>query len=328
MRGFLVNKFDRILQKKAIIILALIIIPVMIVFAISVSGQSAANELIGYLGNDTDDLPECAQFTVVSISEMPKLSQLVEGTYAAVVSKVVGGNYDITTLKSDADVEAIETLFVTGQLPADYKGDDAKREERGIGTNILGFITMILIIQGVALTTLYPEDRSTGIFRRIMSVKSQLRAYLCAQLLFTFVSLYVPTYIAIVVAKFCLGAAIGYSLGMLAMLLLIIALFATAFAIFISTILDRNINLVTSGISIITCILSGCFLAITSDNKILTWIIDVMPQKAYMDLVHGIEFGGSFTDYRGQLVYLLVLSLIFMITAVSIIKTRTEKGVY
>lgn len=328
MKNLLLNKFDRILQKKAVITLALIIMPLMIVFAIFFSGYSAEKELIGYLGTDIDDLPICEQFTVVPISEMPKLSQMAEGTYAAVVSKDGSGNYIVTTLKSDTDIEAIETLFTTGRLPDDYKGDDAKREERGIGTNILGFITMLIIIQGVALTTMYPEDRSSGALRRIMSSATNIYSYLSAQIVFTFVSLYVPTYLAIVLAKFCLGAELGYSLGILAVLLLVITLFATAFAIFISTVLDRNISLVTSGISIITCILSGCFLSISSDNKVLTTISGILPQKAYMDIVHGIEFGGRFSDYGWELLYLFVLSLLFFAVAVSIIKTRTSKGVY
>jgi len=328
MKTLLINKFDRIMQKKAIIALALIIMPLMIVFAIFFSGHSAAKELIGYLGTDIDDLPICEQFTVAPITEMPKLSQMAEGIYAAVVSKDGSGNYIVTSLKSDTDIKAIETLFATGQLPGDYKGDDAKRKERGIGTNILGFITMMIIIQGVALTTMYPEDRSSGAFRRIMSSAANIGSYLSAQLIFTFISLYVPTYLAIVLAKFCLDAELGYSLGMLAVLLLIITLFATAFAIFISTVLERNINLVTSGISIITCILSGCFLSISSDNKVLTATSNALPQKAYMDIVHGIEFGGHFSDYRGQLIYLLVLSLIFIIISVSLVKTRTAKGIY
>lgn len=328
MKNLLLNKFDRILQKKAILSLALFIMPLMIILAIYLSGHSAAKELIGFLGTDIDDLPVCEQYTIVPVFKMPKLSQMAEGTYAAVVSKDNIGNYIVTTLKNNTDIEAIETLFTTGRLPSDYKGDDAKRKERGIGTNIIGFITMLIIIQGVALTTMYPEDRSSGILRRIMSSASNIYSYLCAQIIFTFVSLYVPTYLAIVLAKFCIGAELGYSLDMLAVLLLVITLLATAFAIFISTVLDRNIGLITSGISIITCILSGCFLPISTDNKVLATIRDVLPQKAYMDMVHGIEFGGRFSDYGWELFYLSVLTLLFFAVAISIIKTRISKGIY
>ncbi|MDL2301576.1 ABC transporter permease [Lachnospiraceae bacterium OttesenSCG-928-D06] len=328
MKNLLSNKIDRILQKKTIMALALIIMPLMIVLAIFFSGHSAIKEKIGYLGTDIANLPICEQYTVVPISEMPKLSQMAEGIYAAVVSKDNDGRYIVTTLKCNTDIAAIETLFTTGQLPDDYKGDDAKREERGTGTNILGFITMLIIIQGVALTTMYPEDRKSGALRRIMSSATNIYTYLSAQIIFTFVSLYIPTYLVIVLAKFCLGAELGYPLGLLAVLLLIITIFATAFAIFISTVLDRNINLVTSGISITTCVLSGCFLSISSDNAILTAISDVLPQKAYMDIVHGIEFGGHFSDYGGELLYLFVLAMLFCIVAISVVKTRISKGIY
>jgi len=328
MKNLLINKFDRILQKKATLFVALVIMPFMVIVAIFFSGHSATKELIGYLGTDEDRLPTCEQFTVAPISEMPTLSQMAEGTYAAVVSKDNDGNYVVTSLKSDTDIDAIKTLFVTGELPADYKGEDVKRQERGIGTNILGFITMLILIQSVALTGLYPEDRGSGMFRRIMTTATNTRSYLLAQLVFTFISLYVPTYIAIILAKFCLGAELGYSLGMLAVLLLILTLFATGFALFISTILDRNINLVTSGVSIVTCILAGCFIPLSPGNKILTSICNALPQKAYMDIVHGIEFGGSFANYGGELLYLLAFTLLFFIVAVSLVKVRTAKGIY
>ncbi|MCP1103198.1 ABC-2 type transport system permease protein [Aequitasia blattaphilus] len=328
MRNLLQNKFERILQKKAILVLALIIMPLMIVLAIFFSGHSSIKEQIGYLGTDITNLPKCDQYTVVPISEMPKLSQMAEGMYAAVVSKDNHNKYTVTTLKSDTDSAAIETLFTTGQLPSNYKGDDAKRKERGTGTNILGFITMLIIIQGVALTTMYPEDRNLRTLRRIMSSSANIYSYLFAQIIFTFISLYLPTYVAIILAKRCFGAELGYSIDLLAVLLLIITLFATAFAIFISTVLDRNINLVTSGVTIITCVLSGCFLSISSDNVILMTICNALPQKVYMDIVHGVEFGGHFSDYGGELFYLFALSMLFYTITISVVATKTSKGAY
>lgn len=323
------NKLDRILQKKAIIFVAVVLIPLMVIIAIFMSRSSGVKETIGYIGAETDSLPECEQFTVVSISETPAFSQLVDGTYAAVVSKDKDGDYIVKSLKSDTDIDAIKMLFVTGELPTDYKGEDVKREERGIGTNILGFITMLIIIQCAAITGLYPEDRSLGMFRRIMTTAANTGSYLSAQLVFTFACVYVPTYAAILLAKLCFGLELGYSLGMLSLLLMILTLFATAFALFISTVLNRNINLVTSGISIVTCILAGCFVPLSSSgNKILTAIGSILPQSAYMDMVHGIEFGGHFADYSEELLYILICTGLFFVISFALVRTKISKGVY
>lgn len=311
------NKFDRIIQKKAIVFVAVVLMPLMVIIAIFMSGSSGIKETIGYVGTEQNALPICEQFTIVTLNKTPGISQLADGTYAAIVSRNQDDHYTVASLKSNRDMNAIKTLFAAGKLPADYKGEDVKREERGIGTNILGFITMLVIIQSVAITGLYPEDRSLGTLQRIMTTTANTGSYLSSQLLFTFVSVYAPTYIAILLAKLCFGLELGYSLGMLALLLMILTLFATAFALFISTVLRRNISLVTSAISIVTCILAGCFVPLSSTgNTILTAIGAVLPQSAYMDIVHGIEFGGNFANYSGDLLYILFCTGLFLTIAI------------
>lgn len=325
MISLLKNKLDRILQKKAIVFTAVVLMPLMILLAVFMSKSSGIKETVGYVGAGTSSLPICEQFNVVPIPEVPPLSQLINGTYAAVVSKATDGDYTVTSLKNSADSNAVKTLFVTGKLPSDYKGEDVKREERGIGTNILGFITMLILIQCTAITGLYPEDRSLGLFRRIMTTNASTGSYLLAQVIFTLAAVYVPTYGAILLAKLCFGLELGYSLGIMALLLLLLTLFGSAFALFISTLLDRTIGLVTSGISIVTCILAGCFVPLSSSgNKFLTAAGRSLPQNAYMNMVHGIEFGGHFMDYKGELLYILLCTGWFLLAALVLVYKRNN----
>lgn len=320
------NEFERIRHKKAVLIIAFVVMPLMIGVAIFFSSHSTTNEKIAYLGADTVPTFGYDQFSIEAVTAMPTISQLVSGEYAAVVQKDVDGKYSVTTLKNSKDKAAIEVLFQTGKLPADYKGDDVKRQERGIGTNILGFITMLLLMQGVALTALYPEDRTNKTFRRIMTAPVGANTYLAAQFLFTFICLYVPTYGAILLFRICFGISIGVSLGTMALLLLVLTLFATSFALFISSALNRNINLVTSGISIVTCILAGCFIPLTTDNKVLTTIFKALPQSTFMEMVHGLEFGGYFGDYSWALCYLFLWSFFLWVGGIIIAKSQIAKG--
>lgn len=141
--------------------------------------------------------------------------------------------------------------------------------ERGVGTNILGFILMILLMQGVALTIFFEEDRNIKTFRRILTAPVSEKKYLFAQGIFTFLCLYIPSYLAVTIISVCFGINIGFSFGMLAILMMILCALSTAFGLFMTAVLDREISLVASGISMITCVLAGCFISFTDNNKFI-----------------------------------------------------------
>ncbi|BCK83676.1 hypothetical protein MM59RIKEN_09950 [Pusillibacter faecalis] len=297
MSILLKNNFERIKHHKAVLLIACIIMPLLICAAVFISNHSTTQEVIAVSGGTVSNPISCDQYTFVHVDQEPALSTLVDGTYAAYAQKRADGTYAITTLKGQQDKEAIMTLLSTGKLPEGYKGDDAKRSERGIGTNVLGFITMLVLMQGVALTTLYPEDRLKGTFRRIMFAPCNENQYLTAQFIFTLTCLYVPTFAAIAVIHGIFGVEIGFPIAEIAVLLLLLTVFATAFALFIATAFDRNTNLVATGISVVTCIVAGCFVDISTNNPILTTIFKIIPQTEFMELVHGVEFGGSYIQF-------------------------------
>ncbi|MDI3410312.1 hypothetical protein QKW52_07520 [Bacillus sonorensis] len=115
---------------------------------------------------------------------------------------------------------------------------------------------MLVFMQGVALTALYPEDRMLGAFRRMLASPLSVGKYLFVQSIFTFLCLYIPSYLAIVITCQLFGAEIGYSFGMLAVLLSILTAMATGFSICMTSVMKRNINLAASGISVVTCVLA------------------------------------------------------------------------
>lgn len=330
MITLLKNEFERIRHKKEILVIALVIMPLLIAAAIFFSGHTASKEVIAFQWQDqVPDLQapdlQAQQYVIKMVKEAPALSQLILGEYIAYVTKAADGSYTVMSLKSNEDKAAIKALFQTGHFPPGYKSDDQKRQERGVGTNILGFITMMMLMQGVALTALYPEDRVNKTFRRIMTSPVSVRKYLSAQLIFTMVCLYFPTFAAILAIHFVCGTYIGYPLGVIALLLLILTLFSTAFALFISSALDRNASLVTSGVSIVTCILAGCFVPIVTNNSVLSQILKLIPQSSYMTLVHGIEFGDRLGEYTGAAVYILLWTLLLWLAGIAVTQMKAGK---
>lgn len=328
MNILLKNNFERIKHHKAVLLIACIIMPLLICAAVYISNHSTSKEVIAVLGGTVSTDISCEQYSFVNVDHEPPLSALVDGTYAAYAEKQEDGTYSITTLKGQQDKNAIQILLATGQLPANYKGDDLKRSERGIGTNILGFITMLVLMQGVALTTLYPEDRSKGTLRRILFSPYNENQYLVAQFFFTLICLYIPTFAAIFIINGLFGVTISFSMTEIAALLLLLTIFATAFALFIATVFDRNTNLIATGISVVTCIMAGCFIEISTNNPILAMIFKAIPQTKFMELVHGIEFGGSYFQFRYEIIYVWLWSLILITAGIRISKARIKKGKY
>ena len=322
MSIILKNNFERIKHHKAVLLMACVIMPLFI------SNHSTSHEVIAVLDSTMPTNIICEQYSFYNVDQKPPLSALVDGTYAAYVEKQGNGTYLISTLKSQQDKEAIQALLASGRLPADYKNDDMKRSERGIGTNILGFITMLILMQGVALTTLYPEDRLNGTFRRILYAPCNETQYLSAQFIFTIVGLYVPTYAAIAVIHGLFHIEIGFRMVEIAILLLLLTVFAAAFALFIATIFDRSTNLIATGISVVTCIASGCFIEISVNNSLLTALFSIIPQSKFMGLVHGIEFGGSYGQFQYEITYILLWTVLLAVAGISVAKIRIAKGCY
>ena len=328
MSILLKNNFERIKYHKAILLIACVIMPIFICAAVYISNHSTSKQIIAVLEGSVSADISCEQYAFTNVKEEPPLSAFVDGTYAAYAKREEDGTYSITTLKSQHDKQAIQILLTTGQLPTNYKGEDIKRSERGVGTNILGFVTMLILMQGVALTTLYPEDRIKGTFRRILYSPCNENQYLTAQFIFTLICLFIPTFMAIVIIHGLLGVEIGFYMSEVAVLLLLLTVFATAFALFIATLFDRNTNLIATGISVVTCILAGCFVDISTSNPIFRIIFKIIPQTEFMELVHGIEFGGRYAQFKYDILYILLWSLFLVIVGIGIAKGRIEKGKY
>lgn len=185
---------------------------------------------------------------------------------------------------------------------------------------------MLMLMQGVALTTLYPEDRLKKTFYRIMCSSVSGARYLLAQFIFTFIALFVPTFIAICAFYVLLHINLEISLWIMGLLLMLLDLFATGFSLFICSILDRNTNLVATGISVVTCILAGCFIPFSVNNSIVSGLLNLIPQTKYMNIVHNIEFGTAI-DFS-NVAYILLFTFLLLVFGFMILQKRVQKGDY
>ena len=108
------------------------------------------------------------------------------------------------------------------------------------------------------------------------------------------------------------------------LLLMLLDLFATGFSLFICSILDRNTNLVATGISVVTCILAGCFIPFSVNNSIVSGLLNLIPQTKYMNIVHNIEFGTAI-DFS-NVAYILLFTFLLLVFGFMILQKRVQKG--
>ena len=120
----------------------------------------------------------------------PPLSELVASKYDAVVVFDSQGGYEMRTIKSDEFKQTLGTILSD---PAAYHADSM--ESRGKGTNIIGFILMFVLMQGVALMFLFAEDKEKRQIQRIAASPVSFMGYLCAHgFFFTYCTQYLQQF--------------------------------------------------------------------------------------------------------------------------------------
>lgn len=318
----ILNKLKRILDKKEIIVVAVVIIPMIIVASVMLSNRTETKSRIALISKE-GTVYKSSYFDISVMAEKPAQSSLVLGNYDFVVEKLANGKYIAdTVIKSIENKQIVENYFNKRILPGSYENDE---KTRGVGTKTLGIMIMVIIMQAVSLTAFYTEDKTTKTLKRILTAPITENEYVFAQIIFTFVFLYIPTYIALVVAKVFLNLDIGFDYAMLAGLIAIITIFSTAFAIFISSLIEKNTSLVASSVSILTSIFAGCLLDFTSKITVINYVTWLLPQKSYMSILEGVEDKKNLLGFQYEFLNIALWTIIFLILGIYLTKRKMHQ---
>lgn len=317
------NRLERIRGKKEIIVLGLILIPIVILIAVLLAGRLEMKANIAVISNNPNNVPKDSKFAIEVMTGSPGVADLALGNYDYIAVQDKDGTYDVeTVIKSEEDRQIVEDFFNKGTSTKHYEDDE---KVRGIGTKVIGIIVMLVFMQAVALTVFYPEDRSTGILKRILMAPVEENKYIIAQGLFTFVALYLPTYLAVIITKTVFRVNIEYSIGMMGILVGLISFLATSFALFISSVARQNISLIASAIAIVTSLLGGCFGAFSTKNGIFNVFCSLIPQTAYMKILEGVEAGGQLLQYKIELANICIWTILFLVIGIHTMKKSMKQ---
>lgn len=319
------NSFRRAASRRTYIMISLGITFVTILLAVYFTSRFEIKGNIALVskGNPPEILSR--SMNVRLLESVPPRSQLVMGKYDAVVIDMGNGEFDIDTIKNGEFEENLSRMLKNSGAPytEEHKG-------RKAGTVILGYMIMFLLLQGLYFMAFFTEDKERRSFKRIVTSPVSIGGYLAANCIFSFIMVYVPTMAVLAVCREVLMIEIGFGYLQYAGLLAMVVIFSSAFALFMTAVIENpdNVMALASSIAVLTSILSGSFSAVNTGSSNINRLMDLIPQKGYLMMVQGLENGKAFTDYLPQAGYMLALSLAMAVLGVMVCKRRFNEGRY
>ncbi|WP_025675699.1 ABC transporter permease [Paenibacillus polymyxa] len=318
------NHSLRMWNRRNVIVITLIMTLASMALAIYFTAQSELKGTLAVVTRQKVSLTlSSEQYRIQYLQQPPPKSELVRNRYDAVVTFNSDGSHRIESLKSDEFKQQLEHAIVRPHAPLSVM------PQRGIGTNILGYLTMFLLIQALFYLQLFSDDKKTGTFRRTAVSPAGIVPYLSAQCLFGFMAVYVPTWLVLALAK-AVGINIGFGLGTYSLLLVLPALLAVSFALFMAAWIENADNglSLSSAIILLSSVLSGSFYTIAHQNGIMKVITSVFPQQHFITLVQEMELKGEVGLYWEHALYVIVASAVLAAAGWLICKNRFRKGFY
>lgn len=319
------NNILRLKNDKGYVITVLAITIATILLAVYFTSKFQMKGNIALVTNSNKFDVTSKYINVNVMKNAPQKSDLVMGKYDAIVMDKGNGKFDVVTYKGDDFKKSIEEAL-QGKSSISFNSS----ETRKAGTNILGYLTMFVLMEGTIFMRYFSEDKINGVFKRVLISPISMKSYLLAQCIFNFFIIYIPTFIVLVVEKQMLKVDIGFNYFQYAYLLAILTLVSTAFGFFMSAAIENtdDSSMMSTLIITLSSILAGCFYSFTNKNNILDKITAIMPQKNYLNLVQGIENKSAMSNYSGQLIYIFALSIILFIIGSVICNRRYSEGKY
>ena len=312
------NNLRRLSERKSRLFLFLFLTACSIAAALFINTKAgtAGNVAVVSAGGAT---LQSAYINITRLEQAPPLSDLVMGKYDAAVFLDGRGGYTIQTVKDDGFKQTLEKLISD---PAGFTAGHI--ESRGYGTNIVGFMMMFILMQGISLIFMFAEDIEQKQIMRVAASPVSFTGYLCAHGLFTFAALAAPVMLMLAIVRSVLNIEIGLSLPAYLYITALLGALAVSFALFLTAFLKKydSASMVGSAVIVLTSILAGSFYSFDRGNRVLGAIIRILPQKAFLTMAEMMEQGRGISSWYRHGLYIAVLIAFFF--AAAIIKTRTD----
>lgn len=196
------------------------------------------------------------------------------------------GEYHIETIKGEKFKQALQQVLNEKMT---VKQAFASKEQRGIIGNLIGFLTMLLLLLGSMLYKFYYQEKNGTDKRIILSKVGYIRYTLCHPII-VFLILFIPTWSITVLANLLLHLNEMVSVFELTFVLFTLCLLATSFSFCVASFskTEQNGSLISTMVIIITSLVSGSFIEISKEG-ITDKISHLFPQRYLLDYAISIE---------------------------------------
>lgn len=307
----------RMINNRPYLTMPIVITPAVIAAAIFFSSSFILKANVGVVGNNINFNSD--EVNIIRLANNVPLSDLVKNKYDAVVLYENGKN-KVETIKDDNFKNKIEKI-VNGENATIKDG-----EKRGVASNIVGYITMFILLEGVLLYKFFFDDKK-GIAKRVISANISYEQYVLSHLVSVFIMIFVPTVIITILSKELLGFDTRVTTIELAFIVLILSFLGSAFGLIIASI-TRDMDsagMLGNMISIITTLFAGSFFTI-SNNNLVNIIANVMPQKHILNFTIALE-NGKGLSYM-DLLNVILISIIMITCSFLISKYKIRRFNY
>lgn len=315
MINFMKNNYYRIRSKKFYLLISILMTMISIFFAIYMPSKFEGKYNIAVVSKNNIFQSKYVKFTV--LTKEPSKYELVLGKYDGVLIDKGNGKYDVKTIKNNNFKKTLQSIV---NKPKGYEPE--KENSPGMGTNIIGFVLMFILLQGILFIFTLAEDIELKQIERITAAPVSFFKYLFSHFLFAFLLIFMPTFFILVIMKCIAGFNIGFSLLQYILLLGIICSLSISFGMFINALVkvSDTANMMGSSIIVLTTILAGSFYSFEKGNKILEKILWILPQKDFLSFVQGLESRKALSSILPQITYVIILTLLFFTFSIINIK--------
>jgi len=296
--------FYRISQNTIYLLMAVFIPPIVTIAAIIFTNNIEHNIRVVNLGQEKINIKNVA---VVNMEKKPPASDLVQGKYDAIIYKN-NGKYTFETLKGEEFEIGLDRVFNKGET---VENAFKSKENRGVLSNLMGFLTMLILLLGSMLYKFFYQEKN-GTDKRIAISNVGYWKYSLSHPIVVFLILFVPTSIILLIANTFLGLNTGVSNINLMFITFVLCMLAASFCFFIASIFktEEHGSLVSSMVIMVTSLVSGSFIEISKAGFARS-ISYIFPQRYLIDYIIHLESGWNKGYVSMVVIIVICLAMLF-----------------
>lgn len=311
------NNWKRMLQRKLQCLVSLLLTLGAIIMAVILSHQGHIEGNVAVVG-EYNELLKLPHYKVTYLDKEPPRSALVKGEYEAIIVFLQEGKYEVKSIQSKEKQTHLKK-FIEKPLVDEASIGEVKQ----IGTTILGYMMMFLMMQAMNYGRLFAEDKDKHLLERIVVSPISRLGYIVGHGTFTGLCVLSSPLCMIGVLK-GLGIETGFSMISYLLLIGMLTLLSTSVALGLYSFTkgaDRA-NMIGSAIVIVTSLLTGCFSSDVGLEQGISKLLYLLPQKSLLFFSQSMENSNMNMVSFLSALYVILFSVALMM--ISILKLKKD----